>query len=497
MTIRTGLSIPVVFLLTACQAKAAPSASLAAAAATPAAVAAPPAATPATPMVTLPDFSVVAEKVVPSVVSIKVVQHAKTSAMDGRGQGADPHDFFRFFQGLPPGFRMPRQGPSEGLGSGYVIESSGLILTNYHVIENADDIEVTLQHGSESRTLKGKVIGKAPEYDVALVKTDEDAKAPALELGDSDATKIGQWVMAVGNPFGLSQTVSVGIVSAKDRINIAPSGRQGLYDFMQTDAAINPGNSGGPLVDMAGHVVGMNTAINAEGSGIGFAIPSNMIRAMLSDLRTKGSFARAWIGVKIQGLNKELAQSYGLSEPRGALVAEVVPDGPGAKAGLKEGDVITTFNGKRIDSSEQLPLWAGMAGAGKKVELGVWRDHHEKNMTVELGAFPDDNGAVAQSGPKGGSNKLGVTLEDVSPDAAQQLGLARGQRGAVVTDVAPDSAAAKAGLREGDVIVGVQGERIDGAATVEKLVSKMKSGEPLRMQVLRNGSKLFMAIRKP
>ncbi len=491
---RLALPLLVAGALTACQAKAAPAESVASGVATTAAVAAP-VAPSTTPMVSLPDFSVVAEKVLPSVVSIKVAQHVKNSV--GHGRQTDPNDLFHFFQMLPPGFRMPKQGPEQALGSGFVIDSSGLILTNYHVIENADEIQVTLQtKGGAPRVLSAKVIGKAPDYDVALIKTNEDAKAPALALGDSDAAKIGQWVMAVGNPFGLSQTVSVGIISAKDRNGIAPEGRQGLYDFMQTDAAINPGNSGGPLVDMAGNVIGMNSAINAEGSGIGFAIPSNIIHTMLADLRTKGSFSRAWIGVKIQPVTQELAQSYGLKEARGALVAEVVPDGPAAKAGIKEGDVILSFEGRDLVTSDQLPLWAGMAGPGKTAKVGVWRDGHERTVEMKLGTYPQDGETVA-SAQGDRSNKLGLTLEDVSPSASEQLGLDPHQHGAVVTDVDDDSPAARAGLREGDVIVGMQGEKVTGAGSAERILQSVKSGQAVRLQVIRNQSKLFVALRKP
>jgi serine protease Do len=260
----------------------------------------------------VPDFAALATQVVPAVVAINVEQKVRVSRRGG-GRFRDPFDFF--FR--PFGGEIPHEFHNRGLGSGFVIRADGLILTNYHVVENADSIEVVLTHadGSE-RTMSAKVLGTAPEYDVALIQTEEKTDAPVAFLGNSDSINIGDWVMAVGNPFGLSHSVSVGIISAKERREIAPSGRRGVYDFLQTDASINPGNSGGPLINMKGEVIGINTAINAAGSGIGFAIPINMVKQMLPDLKAKGRFARSWIASTFRASTKNSPNRSGLKRRR-------------------------------------------------------------------------------------------------------------------------------------------------------------------------------------
>ena len=327
------------------------------------------------PLAQVPDFRALAAQVIPAVVSIQVEQRVKVqpnSGLGGSGSGQDPREFFhRYFGG-----EIPREFRNRGLGSGFVIDASGIILTNYHVVENADSIEVTWtgKDGSDQK-VNAKVLGAAPRYDVAVLKTTEKLDVnPIAYLGDSDGTQIGDWVMAVGNPFGLSHSVSTGIISAKERRDVLPSGRQGTYNFLQTDASINPGNSGGPLINMRGEVIGINSAINASGSGIGFAIPINMVKEMLPDLSTKGRYARSWIGIKIQALDPELAQSFGLKRTTGALVAEVVPNSPASEAKIREGDVVLQFEGKDLRSASDLPLFASMAGVGKTVSVTIWRE---------------------------------------------------------------------------------------------------------------------------
>ncbi len=453
--------------------------------------------TPVSPLTTaqtLPQLADLAEKLVPSVVSIQVEVGGRRVAQ----QPQDPLDFFRGFGRGAPGQEPEPRG--RGLGSGFLIDASGLILTNNHVVEDARSIEVTFAtaDGSE-RTLKATLVGTAPEYDVALVKTTEPPNAPAMVLGDSEAVRIGDWVLAIGNPFGLEHSVSVGIISAKQRRDIAPSGRAGLYDFLQTDASINPGNSGGPLINMRGEVIGINSAINAQGQGIGFAIPIDMVKGMLPQLR-EGRFTRSWVGVRIQPLTRELAESFGMKDEHGVLVAELVDNGPAAAAGVKQGDVILEFDGKKLVRSSDLPLYASMAGVGKSVPVTVWRNGERKALSVKLEAFPEDavrakqQGKPTDEGEADGS--VGLSVVDLTSGLRDQL-KAKALEGAVVQAIAPGSVASRAGFQQGDVIVNVQGKAITSARDVIAQVKSVKSGQPIRFQIERQGVTIFVAFAKP
>ncbi len=447
----------------------------------------------AAPIVQLPSFSKLTSMVTPTVVAIQVQEKVAR----GSAGGVVPFDPFDF--GMPPGH--PGGGvPAKGLGSGFVIRGDGLILTNAHVVEDASDIEVTVGDGGTQKTVKAKVLGTADVYDVALIQTVEKLDAPVVPLGNSDEVQVGDWVLAVGNPFGLSHSASVGIISAKQRRELAPSGREGLYDFLQTDASINPGNSGGPLVNMKGEVIGINAAVNAVGQGIGFAIPINLAKSVLPQLKTKGSFSRSWIGVRIQPLTPELAQTYGLKEPRGALVADVVPSSPASKAGLQDGDIILRFDGKDITRASDLPLYASMAGVGKTVPLEVLHEGQRRDLQIKLGSYPKEQTAENEGGggapkPKGtGVGKIGMTLSDLTPEIKQDLGV-NVSAGAVVVDVTPGSAADQAGLREGDVIVRAGGQQVQSAADLAKRLQGMRPGEVVRLQVQREGGRLYIALR--
>ncbi len=447
---------------------------------------------PATlPTVQLPDFSALAEQLVPAVVSIQVEQKVAVNK-EGR-RGNDP---FEFFFG-PFGGEVPREFHNRGLGSGFVISKEGLILTNFHVVENADSIEVTFtaKDGTEKK-MGAKVLGSAPDYDVALIQTNENADAATTYLGDSDKVRIGEWVMAIGNPFGLAHSVAVGIISAKERRDIAPSGRAGLYDFIQTDASINPGNSGGPLINARGEVIGINSAINAAGSGIGFAIPINMVKNMLADLKTKGKYVRSWIGIKIQAVTAELAQSYGLAKASGALVSEVVDDSPAKEAGLLEGDIILEFDGKPVRSSSDLPLISSMAGVGRKVSLKYWRNNKESTVSLKLSEYPGEQTRLASESEGGESSGIGLVAADITPALQRQLNLDL-DAGVVIRSVDPQSIAARAGVRPGDVILSLNGEVVKRARAFAESVKKIEPGGLLRMQVLRQGGKVFLAFRKP
>ncbi len=454
------------------------------------------------PLAQVPDFSTLAAQAMPAVVSISVEQRMRLSSMKRRG-AQDPFDYFhRFFgPGMPGAPSMPngQDRVSKGIGTGFVISKDGLILTNNHVVENADKIEVTFMgaDGNE-RTEEARVLGTAPRYDVALLETIDKANAPITYLGDSDDMRIGDWVMAIGNPFGLSHSVSVGIISAKDRREIAPSGRAGFYNFLQTDASINPGNSGGPLINMKGEVIGINTAINAAGSGIGFAIPINMVKEMLPDLKSKGRYARSWIGIHIQGLTDELAQSYGLKEPIGALVAEVVDGGPAQDAGIQEGDVVVEFNGKPVKSSRDLPLFAGLIGVGKSVPLTVIRGSKRKKLRITLGAFPENMQAAALEEPEAMSGKhaIGLRVSDLTQELRSQYKIKR-KSGAIIKEVKPGTPAARSGLQPGDIVLKLNGKTVKNAREVVAAFKALGSGKIVRMQIARGSSRLYLALRTP
>ena len=438
-----------------------------------------------------PDFASVAERILPSVVSIHVEQEVEQSA----AERPEMPGWFRQFPGFGHNFQMPTPSPREGLGSGFVIDSSGLILTNYHVVDDANQIEVTLgTPDGAHQTMNAKVIGKAPDFDVALLKTDRPVNVPALAFGDSDHLRVGEWVMAVGNPFGLSQSMSVGIISGKHRGDMNPSGHQGIYDFLQTDASINPGNSGGPLVDMSGRVVGMNTAISAQGSGIGFAIPSSMLSHIFPSLKDKGELSRSWIGVQVQNLTPELAKSYGLPSTSGALVADVLPDSPAAKAGLTAGDVLTRFDGKAVDSSSALPVLVSLTESGHDVTVELWRNGKRETKNIRLEARPSTDGAKAKVERSSGG--FGLSLRPLTPELRQELGVEQIQ-GALVSEVAPGSAAARAGLRPGDVVTEVQGKAVASPAELASTLEKLSSGQVVRLKVARGDSKTFIALEKP
>jgi serine protease Do len=439
----------------------------------------------AAPLAQVPNLRALAEKMRPCVVSISVEQKVN---VDHRWR----QDFFNdFFRG-----KIPREYHNRGIGTGFTIRGDGLILTNNHVVEGADVIEVTLlQANGDEKKLKASIVGTAPEYDVALIQTDKNAQTPVCYLGNSEDTHIGDWVLAVGNPFGLSHSISVGIISAKERRHINPSGRSGLYNFLQTDASINPGNSGGPLCNMSGEVIGINTAINAAGSGIGFAIPINMVKSLLPSLKRHGKYVRSWIGIKIQPLSADLAHTYGRKKSTGALVAEVIPGGPASQAGLQEGDVILSFNGKAVRDHSDLPLYASMAGVGIETSITIWRNRGKLNKKITLAAFPEDEVALSgQQSPAKGA--LGLTVADITPQLQREFRLEQ-SRGVMIRDIDPGSAAHRAGLRPGDLVLSINGKRVRRAKDFAMVVKKSSSGAHLRLQIQRANGKIFLAMRKP
>ena len=451
-------------------------------AAKPGPTATPVAVTAGTPMIPA-GFSDLAEKVRAGVVNIQVVKKVAATGPQGFpgnpfGEGNPFGDFFN-----PFGRNVPER-RQQGVGSGFVISADGYIVTNNHVVEDADQIKVKLADGKE---LDGKVIGRDPKTDLAVVKITETHPLQPLTLGDSDALKVGEWVVAVGSPFGLQQTVTAGIVSAKGRVI-----GSGPYDnFIQTDASINPGNSGGPLINMRGEVVGINTAIIASGQGIGFAIPVNMAKEITPQLQKQGHVTRGLLGVSIQDVTPELAKTFGLKEGRGALVAQVVPDSPAEKGGIEQGDVILEFDGKKVADSKELPRIVAATPVGKTVTIKVLRDGKEIDRTVKVGQMEE----AAAEGAKASTQKtLGVAVQNLTPQIAQQLGIKAGA-GVVVTRVDPGSAADEAQIQTGDVIREVDRKPVRNTEDFRQKVGQATGKESLLLLVQRGESSLFVAVK--
>jgi serine protease Do len=434
-------------------------------------------------------FTQLAETVSPAVVNISASKVVKDSPVMRHfsspfGEEDPFKDFFEKFFGDQGPQREMRQ---RSLGSGFVIDPGGFILTNNHVVEKADAIEVKLSDGS---TYEAKVVGKDPRTDIALIRIKPDKALPVLRLGESQAARVGEWVLAIGNPFGLGGTVTQGIISATGRVIGA-----GPYDnFLQTDASINPGNSGGPLVNMRGEVIGVNTAIVAGGQGIGFATPIDMAKEVLPQLKAKGYVTRGWLGVAIQEVTPELAKSFGLKEPKGALVADVTAGGPAAKAGIQSGDVITSFNGKEIKEMGELPRLVGATPVGQKAPLTVMRNGKQLNLTVEVGELKEK--AAPQGEPETASD-LGMKVRGLTPELARRLDVPPDERGVVVTDVDGGGLAAEAGIQPGDLIKEINRKPVTSVGDYQKVVSKAKPGDTLLFLVKRGDMTSFRAVTLP
>jgi len=436
--------------------------------------------------VPVPDFATLAEQLRPAVVNISTAKTVKPRSPAYHGPQQPGRDLFeeffeRFFRELPQSSRKERS-----LGTGFIISEDGYILTNDHVVDGADEIKVKL---SDGRVFSGTVRGLDPKLDLALVKIEAGKELPVAKLGDSDKLRIGEWVMAIGNPFGLEQTVTVGIVSAKGRVIGA-----GPYDdFIQTDASINPGNSGGPLFNVRGEVVGINTAIVAGGQGIGFAIPVNMAKQIVTQLREDGKVTRGYLGVVVQPLSEELAQSFGLDRPHGALVSEVVKDSPAERAGIKRGDVILSFDGQAIDERNDLPKLVAATRVGKTVNVAVFRDGREQVLSVQVGKLSEEGGGDAPPGDAG--SEVGLTVTTLTPELVRRYDLDPESRGVLVTAVAPGSAAANANLRPGDLIVEVDGREVDSTKTFEAATGRSAKGKVLRLLIQRRAMLFYTTMR--
>lgn len=441
-------------------------------------------------------FEEAAAKVSPSVVSIfaeKVVQ-----AGGPQGLPDDPfRDFFgdQFFRRF---FGDPGQGGGarrtvRSLGSGVIVSSDGLILTNNHVIEKADRLSVVV---GDKRSYPAKVIGTDPQTDVAVIRIDA-RDLPAAELGDSDGVRVGEWVLAVGNPFELMHSVTAGIISAKGRSSV---GLAEYEDFIQTDASINPGNSGGALADLDGRIIGVNTAISSPSGGnigIGFAIPVNMARKVMTELVAKGQVIRGYVGFTLQPIDETLARALKLKSTDGALVGDVVPNGPADKAGIKRGDAVVAVDGRGVKDNTEVRNLVANGQPGQGMTFGLLRNGEREEKTVTLAERPRERGGQesrSERQPEAGQRKIGLGVQDLTPDVAQQLGY-KNEKGAVVVEVVPGSPADDAGLEPGDLIQEINRVPIRSAGDFERLARGLKAGDAIALLVRRGPSTMFLSLK--
>jgi serine protease Do len=429
------------------------------------------------------NFADLAERASPAVVNI---QTSKTVTQQAPRV---PRQFEEFFGGPFGELFGQRERTVPSLGTGFVISEDGYIVTNNHVVADVDTIKVAFNDGLE---LDAQIVGRDPKTDIALIRVETTQKLVALPLGDSASVRPGDWVVAIGNPFGLEHTVTAGIVSAKGR-NIG----QGPYDdFIQTDAAINPGNSGGPLLNLQGEVIGINTAINPRANTIGFAVPVNMAKDILPALRASGHVTRGWLGVLIQKITPELAESFGLEDDRGALVSRVDPAGPAADAGIERGDVIVEFDGTAIASMEELPRVVAATPVGKPVDVVVQREGKKKTVSVKIGELDQPELAAADLAGEGegGPARFGIAAQDITPQIAQQLGLEEDEGGVVITAIEGGSAGEEAKLQRGDVILEVDRQEVGSVAELKKLLAAADDG--VLLLIRRGDSTLFVAMKE-
>ena len=447
----------------------------------------------------LPDFTGLVKKSGAAVVNVSRVQKDKEPEQFGEvpqlPEGAPPEldEFFKhFFRGQPgqggPKF-IPRE--SKSLGSGFIISSDGYVLTNHHVVKDADEIIVKL---SDRRELEAKLVGSDPRTDVALLKLDAE-NLPSVTIGSAEQLQVGEWVLAIGTPFGFEQSVTAGIVSAKGR-NLPGDN---YVPFIQTDVAINPGNSGGPLFNMDGEVIGMNSQIYSRTGGymgLSFAIPMNVVMNVVDQLKETGKVARGWLGVQIQDVTRELAESFGMKRPHGALVAKVIPDSPAEAAGLKIGDIIVEFDGKVIEVSAELPPIVGLTSLNKTARMKVIRKGDLESIKVKVGLLPEqDDVRLAGGGVKPDekiNRRLGIVVSDITTEQREQFQVIK--NGVLVQSV-KKGPAREAGIQRGDVILQVKNYVIHGVAEFDKIISSLPAGKSVAVLIQRRGSPVFLAIR--
>jgi len=422
-------------------------------------------------------FSPIVERVLPAVVNIRTTQIVRENPLMDFFDKDDP--FYRFFKRYFG--EIPHEYQQKSLGSGFIISSDGYILTNNHVISRATKIRVKLLYTGE--VYDAEVVGSDPKTDVALLKIKASRKLPTVALGDSDNIKVGDWVLAVGNPFGLNGTVTWGIISAKGRVI-----GQGPYDhFLQTDAAINPGNSGGPLVDMNGRVVGINTAIVASGQGIGFAVPINIAKKLIPQLK-KGNIVRGWLGVLVQNVTPDMVKFFKLPDTSGAIVSQVVKGSPADRAGIKEGDVIVEYDGKKVNSATDLPYLVAFTTPGETVNIKIVRDGREIIKHVTIGKKPKK---IALEREK--ESRLGITVTNITPYVKEEYNL-KIDNGVVITDVREGSIAYLSGLKKGDVIIEVNRKKVKDVADFNEKIKKALKKKIILFLINRRGNQIYLSI---
>jgi serine protease Do len=430
-------------------------------------------------------FSDLAEKLSPTVVNVKVTKIERATFRGPQFPDGNFGDFFdRFFKEMP---RTPDNFRSQGAGSGVIISKDGYILTNNHVVEGAKEVTITM---TDKKEYKAKVVGRDPKTDLAVLKVDAKKTLPAAALGNSEHLKVGDWVMAIGNPFGLNHTVTSGIVSAKGRVIGA-----GPYDdFIQTDASINPGNSGGPLFNMSGQVVGINTAIIPQGQGIGFAIPVNTAKPLIPQLVSNGEVTRGFLGVNIQTITPDLAKALDIEDPKGALVADVVSGSPAEMAGIKRGDIIIAYNDEQVNDSRDLPAMVATTPVNEEATVTLLRDGKKKRLPVTVGKLPSDTAKLAETS-QAGKGKWGLQLHDISPQMERQYRL-QANEGVVVVGVEPGSPAHEAGIQQGDVIVEVNRQSVNSVGEVKENINKSKDKDHLLLLVERRNGKFYVPLEQ-
>lgn len=431
-----------------------------------------------------PSFADLVEKLQPSVVNISTTNVIKQRSPFQRGPGSQNDPFNEFFEKFFGGQGGPgKEYKRQGLGSGFIMTEDGYVVTNNHVIDRAEDIDVILQNGDK---YEAKVVGKDPKTDLAVLKIEPDQKVQAVQFGDSENLRIGDWVIAIGNPFGLGYTVTAGIVSAKGR-----SLGLGAYDdFIQTDASLNPGNSGGPLFNLNGEVVGVNTAIVARGQGIGFAIPIDLAEFVIDQLKSDGKVVRGWLGIYVQKITPEIASSFDLKEDEGALVSDLAPDGPAEKAGIKRGDVIVEFDGKKVKDISDITSYSAETAPGTEVEVKVIEDGKPKTIKITLGEFPDQKTKVEAEV----SENLGIRVKQLTPQIAERFNLAQNE-GVIISDLQQGSAASNAGLKIGDIILEIDKSPIKTLTNYSDALKDIKPGDTALFLVKRGTNTIYAAVR--
>jgi serine protease Do len=444
----------------------------------------------------LPDFTGLFEEQGPAVVNISTQQEGNGSpvmqfSIPDLPDESPFNDFLRRFFG-EEGEAPTEEMPSRSLGSGFIISSDGDVLTNAHVVEAASEIIVRT---SDRREFVATVVGSDKRSDIALLKIDGD-DLPAAKLGSAKNLKVGEWVLAIGSPFGFEQSVTAGIVSAKGRS--LPS--ENYVPFIQTDVAINPGNSGGPLFNLDGEVVGVNSQIYSRTGGfmgLSFAIPIDVAMDVVNQLKTKGRVSRGWLGVLIQDVTRELAETFGMSQPRGALVSQVLPDGPAAKAGLQAGDIILRFNGRDVPISSALPPIVGASPVDERAEVEILRDGKVRKIEVLIGELPDEDVLTARTGLQSSQatiNRIGLVVSDLASEQREALGIEEG--GAQVDSVAKGPAE-QAGVRDGDIIIAINNESVQSASHLNEILEGLEGGRSVALLIQRGSGRLYYAVRIP